>query len=83
MRGTHSEVGKVDLGPYLREKDDSCLKKGYTSPLNSSPHLNPADSGIRRGGPPGKSRLRRVNLWILGVNIKPFIRCGDLGWAQV
>lgn len=27
-------MGKVDTGPYLREKDDGCLKKEYTSPLN-------------------------------------------------
>ena len=80
MRGGHSEVGKVDLGPYLCEKDDSCLKKRYTSPLNSSPHLNPADSGIRRGGTPGKPRLRRASLWILGVNIKPLI--GQGGWES-
>jgi hypothetical protein len=33
----HSEVGKVDLGPYIREKDDGCLKKGYTSLLTSLP----------------------------------------------
>jgi len=31
IRGEHSAVGKVDLGPYLCEKDDSCLKRGYTS----------------------------------------------------
>jgi len=37
MRGGPSEVGKVELGPYIRGKDDSCSKKGYTSPLNSSP----------------------------------------------
>jgi hypothetical protein len=24
MRGTHSEVGKVDPGTYLREKDEPC-----------------------------------------------------------
>ena len=24
MRGTHSEVGKADLGTYLREKDKPC-----------------------------------------------------------
>jgi len=27
MREIYSEVGKVELGPYIREKDDSCLKK--------------------------------------------------------
>jgi hypothetical protein len=37
MRGRHSEVGKVGLGPYIRGRDDSCVKKGYTSPLNSPP----------------------------------------------
>ena len=39
MRGRHSEVGKVELGAYIREKDDSCSKKGYTSSLNSHPNL--------------------------------------------
>ena len=29
MRGRHSEVGKVELGAYIREKDDSCPKKGF------------------------------------------------------
>jgi hypothetical protein len=33
----HSEVGKGEPGPYIRGKDDSCSKKGYTSPLNSPP----------------------------------------------
>jgi hypothetical protein len=32
-----SEVGKGELEQYIRGKDDSCLKKGYTSPLNSPP----------------------------------------------
>jgi len=36
MRGRHSEVEKVDLGPYIRGKDDSCPKKGYTSPMTVS-----------------------------------------------
>jgi hypothetical protein len=35
--GMHSEVGKGELGPYIRRKDNSCSKKGYTSPLNSLP----------------------------------------------
>lgn len=72
MKRTPLEVGVVDLGPYVREKDDSWLKKGYTTPLNFSPHLNSAESGIRRGGPPGKSRLRRANLKRLEVNMRTF-----------
>jgi len=39
MKGGHSEVGKLDPGPYFRKKDDSYPKKGYTSPLNWHPHL--------------------------------------------
>jgi len=51
-RGKHSEVGKVELGPYIRGKDDSCSKKSYTSPLNSPPSLK-----IRRAcrEPPGRT----------------------------
>jgi hypothetical protein len=37
MRGGTSEMGKEELGSYIRGKDDSCSKKGYTSPLNSPP----------------------------------------------
>jgi hypothetical protein len=33
MRGRSSEVGKVELGPHVRGKENSCSKKGYTSPL--------------------------------------------------
>jgi len=29
--GRHSKVGKGELGPYIRGKDDSYSKKGYTS----------------------------------------------------
>lgn len=54
MGGAHSEVGKAGLGPYLRENDDSCLKKGYTSPLNSSPYLK---------NQAGLSRASRSNEW--------------------
>ena len=39
MRGKDSEVEKADLGPFLHEKDDSCLKKSYTSALNPHPNL--------------------------------------------
>jgi hypothetical protein len=39
MSGRHSEVGKEKLGPYLRGKDERCLRKRYTSPLNSPPNL--------------------------------------------
>ena len=35
----HSEVGKVEMGAYLRGKDDSCMNKDYTSPLTSPPNL--------------------------------------------
>ena len=54
MRGGHSEVGKVDPGPYFREKDSGCLKKDYTSPLNSSPHSK---------NQVGLSRALRSNEW--------------------
>ena len=37
MRGSPSEVGKVELGPYIRGKDSSCSKKAYTSPLIKGP----------------------------------------------
>ena len=37
LRRRNSEVGKVDLGPYIREKGDIWPEKGYTSPLNSPP----------------------------------------------
>ena len=32
-------MGKVDQGPYFREKGGSCSEKDYTSPLNWHPHL--------------------------------------------
>jgi len=57
MRGRHSEVGKVALGLYIRGRDDSWVKKGYTSPLNSPP--------LRAGGQFEKSG--GVDLPILGV----------------
>ena len=39
MRGRHLEVGNEELGAYFRGKDDRYMKKGYASPLNSSPNL--------------------------------------------
>jgi len=60
----HSEVGKVEMGPYIRGEDDSCPKKVIHLPLTRLPVLK-----IRRDGPPGKPRLRRASLWILWVYI--------------
>ena len=45
--GSPFRGGEGRAGPYFREKDGSCLKKGYRSPLNSPLHLK-----IRRDGPP-------------------------------
>ena len=39
MRRRDLEVGKVELGAYVPVKDDTCLRKVYTSLLNSFPSL--------------------------------------------
>jgi hypothetical protein len=59
--------GEGEVGIIYSKKEGRLPRKGYPSlppgrSLRSSPSLNPADSGIRIGGPPGKTRPRRTSL---------------------
>lgn len=73
MRGTDSEVGKGDLGPYLHERGDSCLKKGYISPLNSHPHLK---NQVR--WPSRYSGLTNNHLWDTEYCLRIFLKMSEL-----
>jgi len=48
MWGRHPEVGKVELGPYIRGKEDSCPEKEDSSPVNSSAQLKNQPGKVSR-----------------------------------
>ena len=78
--GRHSEVGNVEPWRYLYKKDDGCLQKDYTSPLNTSPHLNPPDSRIRRGGFSGKRG--KLQCGIVDSVFGGLLWLGRFGWRS-
>ena len=74
--GRPSEVGKVELGPYIHTKDDSSSINDYTSSLNSSPNLK------NQAGRPLDARGQHITTRST-LRLSTVIRSGELGHGIV